>query len=348
MPLLYIHQTSCISPQITFPVAAIDQLQPVKKNKLEVAEPDYESIPPGLLRRMGKAIRMGVGSALPLLKQTPVDGIIIGTANGGMEDCIKFLNQIIDYDEGRLTPGNFVGSTPNAIAAQLGLLTGNKNYNITHVQSGLSFENALLDAAMLIADNNESAYLVGGLDEISDYNYNIDWLGGWYKMEAVDDSDFYNINTKGSIAGEGSAMFIVNNKNEHAVAQLERLHFFHTNDASEVAKRLSEFIGLQQHQPAIFITAENGDGRYTDFDIAVESLMSDNVTVARYKHMCGEFATASAFSCWLACEIIKKQSMPQHMIKRMGTAPGYDSILIYNRYKENQHSFMLVGSTGTH
>ena len=67
-----------------------------------------------------------------------------------MEDCIKFLNQIIDYEEGLLTPGNFVQSTPNAIAAQLGLMTANKGYNITHVHRGLSFENALLDTILML------------------------------------------------------------------------------------------------------------------------------------------------------------------------------------------------------
>jgi hypothetical protein len=45
--------------------------------------------------------------------------MIIATANGGMEDCVKFLNQIIEYNEGLLTPANFVQSTSNAAAARL-------------------------------------------------------------------------------------------------------------------------------------------------------------------------------------------------------------------------------------
>lgn len=342
MRLLYIHNTSCISPQQTFPVADLEQLKHITDNKLEVTEPGYDGIPPGILRRMGKAIRIGVGAALPLIKHTAVDGIIIGTANGGMEDCIKFLNQIIEYDEGRLTPGNFVGSTPNAIAAQLGLLTANKGYNITHVQSGLSFENAMLDAVMMIAENEGSSYLVGGLDEISAYNYNIDWLGGWYKMEPVGEGMFYAAQTPGSVAGEGAAMFIVNDKKQDAVAQLDTLHFFHTTDKNEVVNQLSAFINKLEEKPAVFITGENGDNRFVEYDIAAESLMDEQVTIARFKHMCGEFATASAFSCWLACEILKTQHIPKHMIKKPGNAGRYKSVLIYNRYKESQHSFMLL------
>ena len=62
-----------------------------------------------------------------------------------MEDCIKFLNQIVEYKEGLLTPANFVQSTSNAAAAQIALVTKNHQYNITHVHRGLAFENALMD-----------------------------------------------------------------------------------------------------------------------------------------------------------------------------------------------------------
>src|SRR6516225_7120298 len=125
--MLYIHQTTSISPQQTFGKASINQMQESVQNKLHAIEPDYPGIPPGLLRRMGKAVRIGVGAALPMLKTvSSPDGIIIGTANGGMEDCIKFLNQIIEYNEGLLAPGNFVQSTANAIASTIGLMTSNK------------------------------------------------------------------------------------------------------------------------------------------------------------------------------------------------------------------------------
>ena len=117
-PLFYIHKASCISAQQSFGDINLQQLNNPVIKKMLAAEPGYEGIPPGILRRMGKAVRIGVGAALPLIKdRTDINGFIIGTANGGMEDCIKFLNQIIQYEEGQLTPGNFVQSTPNAIAA---------------------------------------------------------------------------------------------------------------------------------------------------------------------------------------------------------------------------------------
>lgn len=342
MPLLYFHQKSCISPQSTFEAVDLDQLKLPVNNQLLATEPGYGGIPAGLLRRMGKAIRMGVGSAMPLLKQSPVAGIIIGTANGGMEDCIKFLDQVITYEEGRLTPGNFVGSTPNAIAAQLGLLTANRNYNITHVQNGLSFENALLDAVMLVADNQDNSYLVGGIDEISPYNYNIDRLAGWFKEIQVAGNNMYEPERPGTLAGEGAAMFIVNGQKQGALAQLDAIHFFHSTDKKEVERQVIHFIEQTGIQPELFLSGENGDSRYVEFYKKVEALLPREVTVARFKHMCGEIPTAAAFACWLGCEILETRQLPRHMVKKTGNSNDCRHILVYNQFKGSQHSLMLL------
>src|SRR5258706_16232567 len=127
--MLYIHHTSCISPQQTFGDVDIEHLHTSDNNQLHVIEPAYKNIPPGVLRRMSRNVKIGIVAALPLLQETKVDGIIIGTANGGMEESIRFLNQVIEYDEGLLTPGDFVQSTANAVASQISLKTANKAYN---------------------------------------------------------------------------------------------------------------------------------------------------------------------------------------------------------------------------
>ena len=177
-------------------------------------EPSYsETIPSSLLRRMGKAVRMGIGTALPLIERNEkLDGIVIGTANGGLENCINFLNQIIDYDEGTLTPTHFVQSTPNALAGQLALMSKNTGYNVTHVNGPLAFENALLDAMMFLeGEKSNTSLLLGAVEEISTYNYNIDLLAGRYKEECVSNDKLIETNTIGSVCGEGSTMFVVTN-----------------------------------------------------------------------------------------------------------------------------------------
>jgi len=347
--MLYIHRTTCISPQQTFGEIDIQNLKSSVDNKLHAAEPKYDQIPPGLLRRMGKAVRIGVGAALPLIKQgNAPDGIIIGTANGGMEDCIKFLNQIIEYNEGMLTPGNFVQSTANAIASQISMMTSNKSYNITHVHRGLAFENAIIDALMLVRENASHRYLLGGVDEISAYNYNIDYLDGWYKKEPVTNNELYNTDSPASIAGEGSAMFLVSASAKNAIARLSALHTIHGDDENFVRKQLENFIAVNiQHDEKIdlFISGENGDNRLKKIYSICENVAGDEVTIARFKHMSGEFPTASGFALWLACNLIQDPQLPMHMIKRLSDSKNvFRKILVYNNYKGMQHSFMLVSA----
>ena len=111
--MLYFHAISVISA-----IKGMEQFPDLGRGslggeRLFAIEPGYEQIPRVVLRRMGKAVRLMVGAGLPLIKQTTCGGVIVGTANGGMEDCIRFMNQIVQYEEGMLAPGNFVQSTPN-------------------------------------------------------------------------------------------------------------------------------------------------------------------------------------------------------------------------------------------
>jgi hypothetical protein len=343
--MLYIHQSTCISPQQTFLEVDLDTLHEPVDNKLKVIEPTYEGIPPGILRRMAKAVRIGVGAALPIIKDfSRIDGFIIGTSNAGMEDCIKFLNQIIQYEEGVLTPGNFVQSTPNALAGQLGLLAKNKNYNITHVHRGLSFEMAALDAMMMVEDYPENNYLLSAVDETSAYNYNIDRLSGWYKNDIITCENFYQKNTPGTISGESAITFLTNGNKDGAAAVIRDIHTLHTEDEFLIEKQLQRF--LKNNLPEgekidLLISGENGDNRLVKYYIIAESIVSQNAAVARFKHMSGEYATASAFGVWFACRILQTQYMPAHSLKKKAQG-SIKNILLYNNYKGSQHSFILL------
>lgn len=344
--MLYIHQSFCISPQQTSLQAGMALTHEPAEKKMLAIEPLYEGIPPGVLRRMGKAIRMGVGAALPLLSQSqPVQGIIIGSANAGMDECVKFLNQIVQYEEGALTPGNFVQSTSNVIAGQLGLIARNKGYNITHVHLGLAFENALIDAIMQLKAHPDNSYLLGGVDEISSYHFNIQRLSGSYKLETCSNKELYETDTAGFIPGEGAAMFIVNAKEENAVAKIIAVDTLHSTDLDLVQERLQLF--LQKNLAAgnqidLLVSGENGDNRTLPFYTACESLPGDDITIVRYKHLVGEYDTAAAMGLWYACRILETQEVPDHMLKRSSTKKPIKNILLYNNFKGLQHSFILM------
>src|SRR5579871_202241 len=309
--MFYFHDISCISPQKTFSAIDIKNINPPQGDKLLVVEPSYEGIPLSILRRMGKAVRIGVGAALKIAKQNP-DGIIIGTANGGMEDCIKFLNQIIEYNEGMLTPTNFVQSTTNAVAAQIGLMNANKGYNCTHVHRGLAFENAMLDVDMLLKENPSYNYLLGGVDEISAYNYNIELLGDWYKKEKITGTDLYEQHSIGTIAGEGAAMFLANNIEAGATAKLQALTMFHSDNEKLIAAELEKFVAEnfnEEEKLDLFFSGENGDSRLQKYYDACENIISNETAIAHFKHVTGEYASVSSVAVWLACYILQEQTL---------------------------------------
>jgi 3-oxoacyl-[acyl-carrier-protein] synthase II len=344
--MFYIHRTTCISPQagLAMPEVPVDNL-------LRAVEPSYEGISGNVLRRMSKSVKMGVGSALSLLREEDgrprdaavVDGILIGTGNGGMEESHKFLKQIIEYDEGMLAPGPFVQSTPNAIASQIALLTHNKGYNVTHVHRGLAFESALIDAAMLLAEHPDECYLTGGVDEICAHNYKFEKAAGWFKKESLSGKDLYATDSSGSIAGEGAAMFLLGSSAAGALAEVKGMINLYSADEADLIAQLSPF--LDKHlpggqKPDLLLTGENGDNRLLKWYEKCEGMMGPETTVARFKHLCGEYPTASAFALWLACTL--PGTLPGHMIKMQPVLHQYRHILIYNNYEFNQHSFLLL------
>ncbi|HEV2479320.1 MAG TPA: beta-ketoacyl synthase chain length factor [Puia sp.] len=366
--MLYIHHTTCISPQPAdliggggaFAPATREDHASVGESALaagedrvslagpvdgvyKVVEPAYPGIPPGTLRRMSKAVRLGVGAAMPLIRQGRIDGILIGTGNGGMEESVKFLRQIVDYAEGMLAPGHFVQSIPNAIASQIGLSRHLRGYNSTYVHRGLGFEHALIDASMLISENAGSRYLVGGVDEVSGYHYRIEAADGWYKPSVQPGRTLYDYDSPGSIAGEGAALFLVGGEPADALAALRGIETFHSTDPRSVTTRLQAF--LDQHlpaglRPALLLSGENGDNRALPFYAAAESVLDPAAPLARYKHLCGEYPTASAFAVWLALQL--DVTLPSHLVKKAGIINEMQYILLYNNHKLMQHSFILL------
>jgi hypothetical protein len=342
--MFYIHQSSCISHLPTFDEVDIENLLPSENNLITAIEPKYIGVPLGQLRRMGRALRMGVGTSMKLLQENKVDGILVGTANGGIEDSILFLHQINEYQEGRLTPTNFVQSTYNAIAGMVSMITANKGYNTTHVHRGLAFENVVLDAAMLLKENPDKSYLITGVDEISEHNHRIVSLGGWYKKEAVLNSELYNTDSEGTLAGEGSASFIVNNETENSIAKLSALKLISSDDELYVKQQLQDFLSenLKEGEKIdLMLHGENGDSRLLKYYSVLEELMSEATAIARYKHAFGEFQTTTSLALWLACHVLQTQKLPAHFIKK-NTATSYKRILICNNYQGKQHGFMLV------
>ena len=287
---------------------------------------------------------MGIGVSLPLLGRNPKpDGIIFGTANGGLEDCIKFLNQIVEYNEGTLTPTNFVQSTPNALAGQVALLSENQGYNMTHVNGSLAFESALLDASLYFDEyhGEEKNLLVGAVEEISDYNYNIDRLGERFKKELVSNEGLLSSGTKGSYCGEGSTQFYLSNNPENSLAEFKAFkqssHLFE-NEIGEFLQSFLDEQNLTVEDIDCLLLGNNGDVTTDSWYEQVERLFGDKPKVY-FKKSVGEYRTVSAFASYLAVRILNGQA--NYLIEN-GTTEKPHTILIYNHFDAVRHSLILI------
>jgi hypothetical protein len=346
---MFIKDLSCISPQHTYDETFFEDEPKVHTgNRYAAMEPDYGGlIPAGLLRRMGKAVRMGVGAGLPLINNNPgLDGIILGTANGGLEDCLKFLNQIVDYKEGTLTPTNFVQSTPNAVAGNLALMSRNTGYNNTHVNKGLAFEGALLDGLLLMEEKKAKTLLLGSIEEISDYNYNIDKLAGAFKTEQLGSDQLLHSNTPGTVCGEGAVMFAVESeRSADAIAEIVDVEQISHADQGRLREKLTRFLAkneLEYSDIDTLILGFSGDNRndhwYTWFQ---EDLFAQS-TVYSYKNLVGDYPTASAFAVWMAAKLLSGKKLPEQTLRVKKSEHNTEKILVYNHYKGIQHGFILL------
>jgi len=103
--------------------------------------------------------------------------------------------------------------------------------------------------------------------------------------------------------------------------------------------------GLDRDDIDILVSGMNGDSRNKYLVDPLLAGCSDNTTVAAFKHLSGEYDTASGFGLWLACHIISKQRVPVEVIYRQGVSERTRNILVVNITMARNATVMLVQQT---
>lgn len=346
---MYIIDMSCISAQDTYNNTIFEEGVKVHvERQYWAVEPKYKKmVPLNLLRRMSKSVRMGVGTGIPLIDQfkESIDGIIIGSANGSIKKSISFLNQIVEYDEGTLTPTDFIQSTSNSIAGTLALMGKITGYNNTHVNNGIAFESAVLDALLLFEEKNAQRLLLGGVEEISQANYNVDVLRGMFKEEDIDSTQLLTSGTPGTVSGEGAALFVVDAApSDAAIARIidvDQICHPSKEDVIEKAKLFLERNKLTTKDIDAIFLGFNGDSRTDYYYEYLQQELFPRQGVYVYKNLVADYYTVSSFAVWLTANLFKGKTLPKEMVWKAPDKP-VNSILIYNHYEGTQHGFILM------
>lgn len=349
--MAYIHSSIAISAQRTF--GKKFPYQPVVKpqRRMPAIEPEYKQyISPVKLRRMSRVVKMGVTSALQCLKEANIDNpeaIITATGWGCLSDTFKFLDEIGEKQEEMLSPATFIQSTHNTVGGQIALMLGCQEYNSVYVNDSSSFEHGLLDAMLLLAEGKENI-LLGGVDEITDIDFTLKDQAGWWKKK-LDTMHLAESKIKGTIAGEGAVFFLLSNRsNDNAASCIKGLKMSLEQDPNDVLAELLSENHLAEKEIDVVLSGINGDNRVNSIYLDILNSGIGNALPCYYKHHTGDFDSASAFSLWLANQIILTQKIPDDIKINKGSesVDRINHILIHHFKKPSEHAFILVSKTG--
>ena len=351
MKKVYIQSVGSVSAQKTFDNSEfLDEITEYNDNVISAIDPVYKDyIPPAAARRMAKGIKMSaVASKIALTEagMDNVDAILTGTGMGCLRDSEKFVSAIIDNKEKYLTPTSFIQSTHNTVGGQIALGLGCKGYNFTYVHASISFESALLDAKMQLELDEASSILVGGVDELADHTVAIHKAINHIKPEAVSLKSLLSSGTEGAVFSEGANFFVLSNeKRETSYAELIAVDTFNTLQKSELLESAKAFLkqnDLNVTDVDLLVLGNNGDIVFDDYYKVLQDGLFPETQQLYYKHLCGEYNTASSFGLWLASKILKTQSVPAIVNLNDKKASKLEIILLYNQYRGLNHSFTLV------
>ncbi|MET3038026.1 beta-ketoacyl synthase N-terminal-like domain-containing protein [Chryseobacterium sp. NRRL B-14859] len=350
MSTVYINSASCISAQDTLRKDIFHHLTPQNAVQIiKAIEPNYkEFIPPAMIRRMSKTVKMSSVASHYALQEAGIsqpDAIIAGTGMGCSQDSEKFLKNVIDNNEEFLTPTFFIQSTHNTVAGQIALALQCHAYNFTYVNTSSSLEFSLLDAQLQINDGEAENILVGSTDEQTDRTMELYCLNNTIKKEADLPADYLNSTTNGVIWGEGASFFVVGKiKTDSTYARLTNIDIKNRIEISEVQNFIHDFLtknNLSAQDIDAVILGYSGDAKSDGYYNEAVKLFPDS-SLLYYKHLSGEFNTASGFSTFMACHILKEQEIPEVMMINSEKKEEVKNILLYNHLAGCDHSLVLL------
>lgn len=350
MSAAYINSTSCISAQDTLNLNFFENLKPENSARvLNAIEPNYkEFIPPAMIRRMSKTVKMSSVASHYALKEAGIeqpDAIIVGTGMGCSQDSEKFLKNVLENNEEFLTPTYFIQSTHNTVAGQIALGLQCHAYNFTYVNTSSSLEFSFLDAKLQIQDGESDHVLVGSTDEQTERTMELYGLTNTIKKTENLPFDYLNSKSEGVIWGEGASFFVLGKtKTENSYAKLKDIQICNTVTLNDIQSFINGFLvknNLSNDDVDAVILGFSGDEKSDGYYKKAMNLFPASALLY-YKHLSGEYNTASGFSTFMACHILKRQEVPEVMLISPAQKDNIKNILLYNHLLGADHSLMLL------
>lgn len=304
-------------------------------DRLLCDELDYTAyIPPMQLRRMSKAVRMSVAAAKICMRNgEQPDAISVGTGMGCLYDTEQFLSKMVAQDEQMLTPTSFIQSTHNTVGGQIAMLSGCRGHNLTFVQRGHSFENAILNAALYLEEHPTEKMLAGGFDELTDTSLAVLKMAGVYSFEPRNADSVLAHTRPGSIAGEGASFLLLSKDAVPGSLCIKGLSSFISKDTADALQQVKAFLQEQNLNTAyidLVMLGNGGDGKYEPFYHALSHEVFKDNCLSAFKHLSGEYPTAGSFALALLTILGQRTFPPFVFINKMPEKVNH--IVLVNNY----------------
>lgn len=285
---------------------------------LSAVEPDYKDyIPVMQLRRMSRAVRMGVVAAKKAMSDAGIekpDAYSIGTAYGCLQDTEKFLDKMIEQEEQMLTPTAFIQSTHNTVGGQIALLAGCNGHNMTYVHRGHSFEHALINTQLYLNEHNGETMLVGGIDEQTPNSVKALQAGGIFTKEELTPENILAGSNQAAVGTEGAAFFTVTQAPQSGTyIRVKDLSIFKAY-GDDVMDKLSAFASRNNDITVdVFLSGANGTEEYDTLYKKIKSKLFPSAALAQFKHYTGDYPVASSVALGMLLAGVQKGNLPAPM-----------------------------------
>ena len=353
----YINGIGILSPQKTFVNSEfLTEIKSYDNNILTCVTPDFKAyMNPLQLRRLSRMLRIGMTAATICLDDAGInvpDGIVTATGYGFLEETEKFLKELLERNEMQLTPTYFMQGTYNALAGLVALSVKCTGYNNTYVSKGFAFENALQDCMLLLNSNPNLNLLVGSYDESAAVQYTAGMREHQFKKEPTNSLDIFKNKTDGCIQGEGSSFFDLSGRPSASTwCSVEGAHLIYLPESTEDLESAVNSFLETHHIPVtdidLVISGMSGCKSRDQLLENLEGTLFANTPQTYFKHLCGEYCTATSFGMWLGASILKNQHIPEIIKASNHKYPDQvDTILMVNHYFNRNYSLVLLKKLG--
>jgi hypothetical protein len=202
---------------------------------------------------------------------------------------------------------------------------------------------------MMMINEKHNNVLIGGVDEVTNISYDILKRFGLFKNEQTSNFKLFEKNNEKTIPGEGSSYFLLAGvKGANSYASItDMATFYKPKSEAEINSLVADLLSRHALTPQdvdMVLLGKNGD---VNIDASYDHFVDQNFPSAStgvYKHLCGEYETASSFALWAAAKMLKKSKIPAAIFHKGNSELKPKRILVYNQYFGHHHSLILLES----